>query len=81
MAINYSPSTTIREILLTVTVKIKFSIRGIGKLQQPSWYEASVTTAKASMPVAIIAIAAVLEIISLALLLTNSDNVGLNSGE
>jgi len=41
----------------------------------------SVTTAKASTPVAINAIAAVLEVISLALLLTNSVNVGLNSGE
>ena len=38
------------------------------------------TTAETSTPVAIHAIAAILENISLALLLTHSDNVGLNSG-
>ena len=75
-SVNYN-----QQFLLTVTVKIKFTIRGIGRLQQPSWYEASVTTAIASTPVAINAIATVLESISLALLLLHSDNVGLNSGE
>ena len=79
-ATDYSPPTQ-STILLAVTVKIKFTIQRIGKLQQPSWYEASVTTGKASTPVATNAKAAILESISLALLLSNSDNVGLDSGD
>jgi len=68
-----------QQISLSVTVKIKFSIRGMGDLQQSSWYDASVTTVTASMPVAITTIATMLE--SQALLLTNSDNVGPDSGD
>jgi len=77
MATNFNTSLTVNKSHFQSRSKLSSLYGTLGNLQQSSWYEASVTTAKASTPVAIHAIAAVLRNISLALLLTHSDNVGL----
>ena len=81
MATNFNLSLTVNKSHFQSRSKLSSQYGTIGRLQQSSWYDASVTTAKASTPVAINAIATMLESINQALLLTKSDDIGPDSGD